>query len=272
MFRVAAVPGVRHKRSGFECIRILLVDVGFVNTFVTFFRFDQLGDLRRAVRGEVLLGERAVELSLAHPRFARGILLGARRILGSLPFLPRRRLRGGGGGLLRRLRLLRGARRGHGVRLALVRREHRLLAPLGRVEEIRLAAKEPEVQIQQELDGVLPVRHRRHLLRHLQHHRVEALGVAVAERHASCGGVGARPCADRSARRSPTKAKHGVRSTDALDFSRPGCPRRVLERAGARRRRRRALRGVGDTRRETFDANAYVFGICTPFYTPLYRS
>jgi hypothetical protein len=44
------------------------------------------------------------------------------------------------------------------------------------------------------------------------------------------------------------------------------------ERAGARRRRRRILRGVGDTRRETFDANAYVFGICTPFYTPLYRS
>jgi len=42
--------------------------------------------------------------------------------------------------------------------------------------------------------------------------------------------------------------------------------------AGARRRRRRALRGVGDTRRETFDANAYVLGICTPFYTPLYRS
>jgi hypothetical protein len=44
------------------------------------------------------------------------------------------------------------------------------------------------------------------------------------------------------------------------------------ERADARRRRRRILRGVGDTRRETFDANAYVFGICTPFYTPLYRS
>jgi hypothetical protein len=49
-------------------------------------------------------------------------------------------------------------------------------------------------------------------------------------------------------------------------------PTPVPERAGARRRRRRSLRGVGDTRRETFDANAYVLGICTPFYTPLYRS
>jgi hypothetical protein len=69
------------------------------------------------------------------------------------------------------------------------------------------------------------------------------------------------------------ESKHGVRGQSARLEKTTRVPTpRDGERAGARRRRRRALRGVGDTRRETFDANAYVFGICTPFYTPLYRS
>jgi hypothetical protein len=68
------------------------------------------------------------------------------------------------------------------------------------------------------------------------------------------------------------ESKHGVRGQSARLEKATRVPTPVPERAGARRRRRRILHGVGDTRRETFDANAYVWGICTPFYTPLYRS
>ena len=69
------------------------------------------------------------------------------------------------------------------LRLALERGVHRVAALIAALEKVRLAAKEAEVQIQHEVDGVLAVRHGRDLLRHLEHHRVEALGGGVIERH-----------------------------------------------------------------------------------------
>lgn len=76
--------------------------------------------------------------------------------------------------------------------LTLVGGEHRLLTLPRRGEEVRLAPEESKVEIQHEVDGVLSVSHGRHLLRHLQHHGVEALSDAVVEWHCgACVGVGA---------------------------------------------------------------------------------